>query len=557
VRSQNAQIQELERLLMQHGVEFKASALFQEPSQAQYSYNAAAQNGLPPLWNAPPSNGYAQPGPSQILQSNQQETNMFRALPSFRSACPGDNYLGVSTSVVNLSSIRGTVLTILGMEIDIADFKSDDMDEPEKTVPHQNLYNKSYQAFLQSTLNTNEKLVDVPLPERREGLTYADWFFRVINPFIPILHKATFMQLLTNMYDDPNFRPSVAELVMVHTVFAIMFFQYAVRNESPEQQAYLTARSNNHYHFAVQHFFAMASSHTLEDAQAMTLICSHIRNFPKPGASWMMSQVTMTLALELGIHRSHKRWSDHNFTPYEIEMRRRIFWSLLAINITMSSRLGRPIFLRLDDIDIEKPEPIDDDNMAELELPLASRSGRCLHRIGIQANLIHEIYLEMYTTLYTVRRQPELYIQTVNRLEGKIRHWRESVPADLRVGSNSNTQEHRVFALYAESWDLEFRMMLRHPAVSMTTDTAFNAENMRICVDCAKKMLINAKQLQSVKSLDTTWYHTATYIMALTITLFSAWERRNEMTVEELAGLRTEMDQWLDIMTDIGALLGE
>lgn len=121
---------------------------------------------------------------------------MFRALPSFRSGCTGDNYLGVSSGNASLSAIKGTALSILGMEIDIADFPSEDMDEPNPAVFHQQLYNKSYQAYLQTSLNINPKVEKPKLPEHSEGVTYAQWFFRIINPFIPILHKPSFMTLV-------------------------------------------------------------------------------------------------------------------------------------------------------------------------------------------------------------------------------------------------------------------------------------------------------------------------------------------------------------------------
>lgn len=121
---------------------------------------------------------------------------MFRALPAFRAGCTGDNYLGVSPGNSNLSSIKGTALSILGMEIDIADFYSLDMDEPSSSAPHAQLYNKSYQAFLQSALNINPKIEKVDLPQRGDAMTYAVWYFRVLNPYMPLLHKPTFMKLV-------------------------------------------------------------------------------------------------------------------------------------------------------------------------------------------------------------------------------------------------------------------------------------------------------------------------------------------------------------------------
>jgi hypothetical protein len=346
---------------------------------------------------------------------------------------------------------------------------------------------------------------------------------------------------------------------MVHMVFAIMFFQYAVRNfEDSNQQAYLNAQSNLHYHYALGMFYDLSCSHTLQDAQAMALICSHLRNFPKPGASWMLSMTALTLAIELGLHRSAKRWSpESTMSAYDIEIRKRTFWSILAINLTLSGKLGRPMPIRSEGFDIEIPEPMDDDVMAETEMNLSQRSGKCLHNIGLQAFKISALFLEMYSTIYAVRRSPETYIETVNNLEADLRQWKEGLPAELvRGSSGSNAQEGRVFALYAEFWALEFRMLLRHPAVSLTMDPTFNAESMRICLECSRQMLSVVKHLQVFKSLDTTWYNSAVFVMAITTTLFAQWEKRNETSPAELAALRVEMDEWLNIMADVGALLG-
>lgn len=338
-----------------------------------------------------------------------------------------------------------------------------------------------------------------------------------------------------------------------------MFFQYATRNwEDTVHQQNLTTQSNLHYHYSLSHFYQLACSHTYQDVQALTLICIHLRNFPKPGASWILTSITMSLAIELGMHRSVKRWApEHTPNALDIEMRKRAFWSIYIIHVTLSGKLGRPTPLRMEDWDVEYPDPIDDDLLTEAGLD-TSRPGKCIHTIGITAWRIGPLFADLYNTIYAVRRTPETYIQTVNSLEARLRVWQENHPPEIVRGeSGFNEQEGRVFALYLEIWALEFRLLLRHPSVSMTTDQTFNAESMKICVDSARQMLTVVGQLQKFKSLDTTWYNTSVYVMAITITLFAAWEKRNEITTTELASLRSEMDTWLDIMGEMGALLGK
>ena len=197
-----SRIEGLETRLLSMGVEVKANG-YQEsdPNDAPVmDWSATAANGSSQSWGSVSATAN---GAMMALGSNTpdtspsnsrlQETNIFRALPVFRAGCNGDNYLGVSSGNSYLSSIKGTALSVLGMEIDIADFSSTDMDEPESSVFEPELYNKSYQSFLQTALNVNPKIEKIDLPPRNEGLTYAQWYFRALNPYLPILHKPTFM----------------------------------------------------------------------------------------------------------------------------------------------------------------------------------------------------------------------------------------------------------------------------------------------------------------------------------------------------------------------------
>lgn len=345
---------------------------------------------------------------------------------------------------------------------------------------------------------------------------------------------------------------------MVHTVFAIMFFQYSARNwEDTAQRAHLNAQSNMHYHYALGLVYQLTRSHTFQDIQALTLMCSHLRNFPKPGASWLLTQTTISLAIELGLHRSCKRWAPEFIpNPLEVEMRKRVFWGLLAIQITLSGKLGRPIPMRIDDFDVEIPEPVDDELLSEKGLD-TSKSSKCIHRIGLAAFSIVPLYMEMYTTVYSVRRNAERYVSDVHRIEARIRAYEDALPSELKGDGDGNDNERHVYPLYVRLWVLELRLLLRHPSMSVTTDASFNTESTRICTETSRQMLGIVHKLQKYKSLDTTWYNAAVYVMALTTTLFTQWNKRGDTSMADLAALKDDMDIWLDIMEEVGNLLGK
>ncbi len=120
------------------------------------------------------------------------ESSIAHALPAFRTGCTGDNYLGVSSADSVLSPIKGTSLSLFGMEIDLADFVPSDWDEASSP--------RSYHQFLALAFNKYPKTHKAELPDTyAECENYATWFFRFINPYAPVLHKPDFMALVSRM----------------------------------------------------------------------------------------------------------------------------------------------------------------------------------------------------------------------------------------------------------------------------------------------------------------------------------------------------------------------
>lgn len=112
-------------------------------------------------------------------------------------ARPPEGHLGVSSDSAPLSSIKGTTLSILGTTIDITSFDAPDMDEPPPGTPIGSpLYNKSMMSFLQSILNINPRQENVDLPSKQDAFTYAEWYFLMLSPFLPVLHKPSFLRLV-------------------------------------------------------------------------------------------------------------------------------------------------------------------------------------------------------------------------------------------------------------------------------------------------------------------------------------------------------------------------
>ncbi|KAI4171988.1 MAG: hypothetical protein LQ343_003897 [Gyalolechia ehrenbergii] len=480
-------------------------------------------------------------------------------LPDFRNGLTGENYLGVSSGNTLVSSIRGTSLNVLGMEIDLADYMHADLDEPDPSdYEKKPVYNKSYYAFILTAFSAKPKPQQIGLPSREEGMKCAEWFFKAVNPYLPVLHRPSFMKLFNRMYDDPSFEPSPAEEVTVHCVFAIMLWQFVVRNwENRVQQADFNRRSNLHYHYALGFFRQLMASHTLHDVQAMAMLCIHLRALPKPGACWMMTSTTLNLAIELGLHRSMRSWApaSRKISVLEIELRKRIFWSLLVVHIIISGKLGRPMALREEDYDVELPQAVDDNLLSEDGIN-TSKEGKCEFLVAMSSFEFEPICIDLYNNIYAVKRSPQTYIETVLRLESRIQRYVDSWDLDQLREWGAADDMTKVYPMYIRMWPLEFRLLLRHPSLSLTSSTEFNDESLSICMDISKQILSIIKQLQAWKSLDSNWQTGALFVLAVSTTLFGHWERRDQLTLAGFEELKEDMRAWLSIMGDMGRLLG-
>ncbi|KAL2168540.1 hypothetical protein VTG60DRAFT_7145 [Thermothelomyces hinnuleus] len=547
-------IRELEKLLENHGVEVRP---WEWPGYTTtYPPGVRFDHLGNPVQDPSSKEQWQQVGLVWVKNSQQKSQNNSSAQPPWSTLAsrPKDSYLGVSSDSAPLSSIKGTTLSILGTNIDITCFDAPDMDEPAPGTPIGSpLYNKSVMAYLQSALNINPPLTNVELPPKMEAFRYAEWYFLMIQPFLPILHKPSFMQLLTRIYDDPTFKPTVPELVIVHMVLATIYFQYGVRNrEEPEQHAQLNDLSNKHYHWSLSKFFDLATSQSVTAVQALAMIASHTRNFPKPECSLAVSSYAFGRAIEMNMHRAAK--IPGGGTTLENEVRKRVWWAIVAILCTLNGRLGRPMPISVEEFDVEFPIAIDDEFIGEEGILDPSKIGHCSYHAGLMGFKITPLFIEMYSKLYGVRRDPSKYVQVVSQLEEALRNLLDGLPDELRV--EKCQPGNRVFALYTQAFCLEFTLCLRHPSVCLTDDPKICAENTRICEDAARKLLKVVGSLYKLKSLDTTWYQQAVYIAAMFSALVAHWQRRFETTAVEVAALREDMSLWLGIIREIGRLQG-
>jgi hypothetical protein len=505
------------------------------------SWNATNTEGDMHGWGAETDRTSASPSPGYATTAAVGTGAEGAHLPEFKRGSIGDNYVGVSSADSLVSHIKGTSLSVFGTEIDITDFVEGAGEEDYEQSP------MSYQNYLKVAFNIDQTVEEIPFPDHDQLRTYTFWYLRGLNPYTMLLDKRSFMSLVDRIGTDPNFKPSVAETVQVHMMLAMIKYQLSLRNQDPA----MMEGSHKHYRYGASMFSRLYIGHELEDLQAMTMICVHLRNFAKPGAAWIMCSTTFQLAVEFGLHRSHSAWADTGSgkSATEVEMRKRIFWTLHALAVSLSGKLGRPMPIAWADMDVEFPEPIVD------SLPEDAGPARCSFRVGIETVKFSVISSKLYRTIYAVRQSTHHYERTVRQLEKEAQEWKDHLPYDLAEGGRASEESH-IHALYLEFWNQQFQLLLHHPAVCRSTDPNFISSNLDKCLAASSRILRNCTELRKHNSLDTPWINSVVYIAAIFTTLFIYYQRRDRLSSDDLTNLTSEMSLWLEVMEGCGVLIG-
>lgn len=336
-------------------------------------------------------------------------------------------------------------------------------------------------------------------------------------------------------------------------VFAIMYYQFGVRSgDSPERRAQLNDLSNKHYHWSVGKVWDIASDVSLTSIQALTLIATHCRGFPKPGPAYLMTTFAWNRAIEMNLHRPYLKNGEP--TNLENEMRKRIWWSLFMVAVMLYGRLGKPMPIRAEDIDVDYPLVTADEYLTEDGLAEPEHPEDCPWLVALAGFKLGFLFMDMWNNVYSVRQDSRRYMESIRRIEQNFRTFQREIPDELKP--DKCKPGNRVLAIYLESSTHEFLFCLRHPSRSATNDPVFLAENYRICEDAAKKILTGANELARLKSLDTTWYQLAVYVASIFTLLASRWESRAETTPSELAALKEQVGVGLAVVGEISKYIG-
>lgn len=197
-----------------------------------------------------------------------------------------------------------------------------------------------------------------PLPSQVPYLLNV--FSENVNIMIRIVHIPTINKMLRDLRDGslPALTPPKEALM-----FAIYYAAVTSMEDEDIVANFGASKSelNLKYRLGFEHALAQADFLNVLDLviiQALIIFLCLVRRHDSPRYVWMMTGLVIRMAQALGLHRDGSRFP--NLTPFEVEMRRRLWWGVCMLDVRASEDQGMDLTIAHGSFDTRLPSNIND-----------------------------------------------------------------------------------------------------------------------------------------------------------------------------------------------------
>ena len=191
-------------------------------------------------------------------------------------------------------------------------------------------------------------------------------YFNSYDPAVHILHPPSWYRKYERHWQDPS-KTGPAWLGQLFAIMCLaMNSYYRMDDEPPEYRDKSLALAANYRTLTGQCLLLADFTKPVNDmieSMVLHLHCEHARSRDAEVGVWVLVGMIARLAMRMGYHRDPKNYS--NITPFQGEMRRRVWTFVRQSDLLFSFQIGLPSMIRLGDCDTELPRNLFDDEFDE------------------------------------------------------------------------------------------------------------------------------------------------------------------------------------------------
>lgn len=331
-------------------------------------------------------------------------------------------------------------------------------------------------------------------PPRQVANQLITRYFETENPATHIIHRPVFCKQYEQYWQAPQ-QTSVVWIGMCYAMMCLALQSYHRAGDEPsDYRGRSWEHSLSYLEWTTQCLvhadFTQPLTYMVETL-CLYLQAEHARVRDSETGVWILSGIVVRLAMRIGLHRDPKPF--HAISPYQGEMRRRVWNFIRSADILMSHQCGMPSLIKSIDCDTTLPTNIADDEFNEDtgELP----PSRPLSETTPMSFMIVTCHLTF--TLGKILEDSSalqaMSYETAMKLDNDLREVRTHVPPFLQMKSREETaldsgglimQRYSLELLYLKS-----QISLHRRFISRARKNPRYAYSRRTTVDACLQML--------------------------------------------------------------------
>lgn len=259
------------------------------------------------------------------------------------------------------------------------------------------------------------------IPPRLFSDRCVNVFFQEWAPLFPVLHKPTFLRIYEEFVNDPERVKCNYKLAQLYLVFSLA----GLSSESPDIQQ--IAACEYQWTRALESLMLENTMNTLQCLVLALLYCTVRADYRR---LQHYKCIAVGLSHRLGLHQSQKRFS---FGALTLETRKKVFWTLYALDTMTSAITGLPKLLKEEDVQAEYPSDTDDEYVTEkgFQPTLPGEYTRISSALALFRAT--RILARVLDKNYPAAASYDLSLQQMGAFEAELDGWYDDLPAHLRL----------------------------------------------------------------------------------------------------------------------------
>ncbi|KAL1618804.1 hypothetical protein SLS56_010363 [Neofusicoccum ribis] len=257
----------------------------------------------------------------------------------------------------------------------------------------------------------------IPPPSRLD--TFIDDYFSLYHPSYSIIHEATFRAEYMEVIPRP---PGTLWHVLLYAISALGACTSGSYPPGTDVALFEAAKSRLS--------FDILETGSMMLVQVLALMANYVQKANKPNSGYNYLGLAKRVAVGIGLHKEYSDWA---VTPWQIEMRRRVWWCLVIFDVGASITFSRPIELPTG-IDIGLPQNFRDTDLTRATSRFPAEANETTVYTNLRCQALFDLAIkDIYSALIS---SPYPSADTLLSLDDShISRWAADLPPHFRAAA--------------------------------------------------------------------------------------------------------------------------